>query len=61
MIMLRKNVFLRVMILHETVVAATTIEKIREQASTTCLARGWSLEIGEVISAMKFRINMTQI
>lgn len=46
---------------HEIVIAVIIMEMIREQASTNCLARVWLLEIGEMISAMKLRINMNQV
>lgn len=46
---------------HEMVVTVIIMETIREHASTTCLERVWSLEMGEMISLMKLRINMTQM
>ena len=46
---------------HEIVVEAITMEMIREHASTTRLGRVWLLEIGDMISEMKLRINTTQM
>jgi hypothetical protein len=46
---------------HEIVVAAIMMEMIREHASTTRLGRVWLLEIGDMISEIKLRINVTQM